>query len=63
MTKEDKDTCPTCRGSRIIAGTCECDMEWRGNQDSDNWEDCQCTPDIECTTCHGSGYCSEPYYL
>lgn len=54
--KQKKDTiCPTCQGSKVLAGTCECNMEWRGTQNGDNWEDCQCTPDIECSTCQGTG--------
>ena len=56
MTQENKTTCPMCAGKKVIAGKCECAMEWRGTQNGDNWEDCQCTPEVECPTCHGTGY-------
>ena len=56
MTQEKNVTCPSCQGKKILSGTCECNMEWRGTQKGDDWEDCQCTPDIECSNCHGTGY-------
>lgn len=31
-------------------------MEWRGNKSADGWDDCQCTPDQECSTCYGTGF-------
>ena len=55
MTQESKKLCPLCNGEKIIKGICSCDMEWRGTK-GDDWEDCQCTPDQECTTCSGTGY-------
>lgn len=51
-----RELCPTCQGKKMISGVCECNMEWRGNQTEDDWEDCQCTPDQECPTCKGTGY-------
>jgi len=57
MTQEkNKVTCTTCQGNKVIPGTCECNMEWRGTQNGENWEDCQCTPEVECSRCHGTGY-------
>ncbi len=53
---EEKKTCPTCQGKKVIAGICECSSEWRGTQADDEWQDCQCTPELECPTCHGTGY-------
>ncbi|MEW6518848.1 MAG: ankyrin [Thermodesulfobacteriota bacterium] len=56
MTQEKNTSiCPTCAGEKVITGTCTCDMEWRGTQEDDNWEDCQCTPEVQCPTCHGTG--------
>jgi len=56
MEQETKNICPACQGKKVIAGTCECNMEWRGNQSEDGLDDCQCTPDTECPTCHGTGF-------
>lgn len=56
MSDEKKKVCPACQGKKIIKGECVCDMEWRGTQKGDVWEDCQCTPDQECTMCGGTGY-------
>lgn len=56
MTTEAKKKCPVCQGKKSIPGECICDMEWRGTQKGDNWEDCQCTPDKECIQCSGTGY-------
>lgn len=56
MTDENKTVCPACQGKKVIAGTCECNMEWRGTQGQDNWQDCQCTPEVQCPTCQGTGY-------
>lgn len=53
---EKKKICPECAGKKVIPGTCVCDSEWRGTKVMDGFEDCQCTPDIECPVCHGSGY-------
>lgn len=53
---ENKKTCSTCQGKKVIAGVCECSSEWRGNQAGADWQECQCTPEQECPTCHGSGY-------
>ena len=59
MSEETKKICPECQGKKVIKGTCVCDMEWRGTQTGDDWEDCQCTPDVECPVCHGTGYVKE----
>ena len=56
MEQKTENTCPTCQGKKIIEGVCECNMEWRGNKSDDGWDDCQCTPDQECLTCHGTGF-------
>lgn len=56
MAERKKKVCPACQGTKIIKGECVCDMEWRGTQQGDDWEDCQCTPDQKCKTCHGKGY-------
>ncbi|MCB2182435.1 MAG: ankyrin [Desulfobulbaceae bacterium] len=47
--------CPECNGEKIIKGICTCDMEWRGSNKEDDWEDCQCTPDTTCHLCNGKG--------
>jgi len=56
MTQEKQKTCPTCNGEKTILGTCVCSQEWRGTQVDDGWEDCQCTPDLKCPACSGTGY-------
>ena len=53
--KQGKE-CPECNGKKIIPGVCECDSEWRGTQNEEDWIDCQCTPDISCPVCQGKGY-------
>jgi len=58
MTQKSKQVCPTCQGEKVVKGTCECNMEWRGSQIDDEWEDCRCMPELECPTCLGSGYVS-----
>jgi hypothetical protein len=55
MEPKTENTCPTCGGKKILEGVCECSQEWRGTQNDDVWDDCQCTPDQECTTCQGTG--------
>ncbi|MEW6428444.1 MAG: ankyrin [Thermodesulfobacteriota bacterium] len=47
--------CPQCNGSKMIKGTCSCDMEWRGNRVEEEWQDCQCTPEVVCPVCNGTG--------
>ena len=56
MEQKKKETCSACQGKKIIEGVCECNTEWRGNQNDNEWEDCQCTPDQECPECQGKGY-------
>lgn len=48
--------CPTCKGNKIIPGNCECNSEWRGTDQDDGFQDCQCEPDTECPDCTGKGY-------
>jgi len=59
MASEKKIVCPECNGEKKIAGSCVCDMEWRGSQKGDEWVDCQCTEDEICPFCQGTGYVSE----
>jgi hypothetical protein len=47
--------CPLCKGEKTVAGTCTCDMEWRGTQLGEEWNDCKCTPDEKCPNCNGTG--------
>jgi hypothetical protein len=56
MAQENMKICPTCQGKKAIEGICECAMEWRGTQEEDKWEDCQCTPEQECPSCKGTGF-------
>ena len=53
--KKSKKKCPECLGEKILPGTCECNSEWRGSQGDDEWNECQCTPDIPCPVCNSSG--------
>ena len=55
--EEQKTTkeCPECSGQKVIPGICECDSEWRGTQVDDEWNECQCTPDVPCPICNGTG--------
>jgi hypothetical protein len=55
MKQDKKMTCPVCHGEKVIAGICQCSAEWRGTQSDNGWEDCQCTPELGCTTCKGTG--------
>ena len=59
MAEETRKTCPECNGEKKLSGVCTCDMEWRGNQKGDNWEDCQCTDEEICPVCQGAGYITE----
>ena len=56
MGNDEKKPCPECKGNKIVPGTCECNMEWRGTQSEEGWDDCQCNKDEECPMCHGKGY-------
>lgn len=56
MSEEQKEKCPTCQGSKKIAGVCESNGEWQGSGDDDG---VICTPDQECPTCKGTGYVDE----
>lgn len=56
MADTGKKKCPECDGRKVIAGTCTCDMEWRGTQQGDGWDDCQCSQETECTVCNGTGF-------
>ena len=55
MADKNISVCTTCQGKKVIVGVCECNMEWRGTQEGDDWQDCLCTPEIECATCNGEG--------
>jgi len=55
MAEENNEICTTCNGKKVIEGVCQCSMEWRGTQGDDGWQDCQCTPEQTCPTCHGTG--------
>jgi|GEM_PF-756086 DnaJ-class molecular chaperone len=55
MNTVHHDVCPTCNGDKIIPGICECDSEWRGTEGENEWNDYQCTPDVICPTCSGTG--------
>lgn len=57
--KAGKKVCPVCGGKKTVPGVCSCNMEWRGSQIGDQWEDCQCTPEVTCTECNGSGFIGE----
>jgi len=57
--QKGKKICPICDGKKKVPGVCSCNMEWRGNKIGDEWEDCQCTPEITCTNCNGTGYITE----
>jgi hypothetical protein len=56
MEKQTKTICPTCQGQKVIEGICQCSSEWRGTEDENGWEDCHCTPELECPACHGTGF-------
>lgn len=56
MEKAKQKICPICQGKKIIEGVCECSMEWRGTQGENEWQDCQCTPEQECSNCNGTGF-------
>ena len=55
MEQETNVICPTCQGRKVTEGVCECSSEWRGTQSDNDWEDCQCTPELTCATCEGTG--------
>jgi len=55
MTSEKK-ICPRCKGSKTIAGSCECNAEWRGVDKDEAFDDCICEPDTKCPECNGTGY-------
>ena len=56
MAQKNMKICPICQGEKVVEGVCECAMEWRGTQKGDDWEDCQCTPEQQCTACQGTGF-------
>ena len=56
MAGTEKNICPECDGKKVLSGTCTCDMEWRGTQQGEDWDDCQCTQETECPVCNGTGF-------
>ncbi len=58
-TMAEQKVCPECAGEKKIGGTCECNMEWRGNQQGDDWEDCLCSKEVDCPVCNGAGFIIE----
>ncbi|MFH1153903.1 MAG: ankyrin [Pseudomonadota bacterium] len=56
MPEKSKKICPTCNGKKVVDGTCECNAEWRGTQNGDTVDDCQCSPETKCPTCSGTGF-------
>ncbi len=54
-----KKICPECKGKKVIAGACECNMEWRGTEVNGEWNDCQCNEEEGCPICHGEGYVTD----
>lgn len=59
IEKKTTKECPECCGQKVIPGTCHCDSEWRGTQVDDDWSECQCTPEVTCPTCNGTGFLEE----
>lgn len=59
MTDEKLIECPGCHGKKTVAGNCVCDMEWRGSQKGESWDDCLCAEEEICPTCNGSGLVSD----
>lgn len=52
-----KKVCPTCQGKKVVSGSCQCSMEWRGNAREDGgMDDCRCTAEQKCPTCGGTGH-------
>lgn len=59
MANEDKQVCPECKGQKVIPGNCVCNMEWRGTMIGDEMDDCQCSQEVECPMCRGTGFIAE----
>jgi hypothetical protein len=57
--KKTEKECPECCGKKIIPGECICNSEWRGTQVGDDWNECQCSPDVPCPNCNGTGVVEE----
>ncbi len=56
MSPKKKMVCPECKGSKVVPGTCVCNMEWRGNEGPNGMvDDCRCEKDPVCPRCGGSG--------
>lgn len=53
---QERTLCPVCEGKKVIPGTCECSSEWRGTQEGEDWEECQCSEEVQCSNCDGTGY-------
>lgn len=56
MEEQKNKVCPECHGRKVISGQCTCDMEWRGTQRDQEWDDCQCSREEQCPICQGKGY-------
>lgn len=56
MSTSDSNVCPKCKGEKVIPGECICDVEWRGTQSGDDWDDCICAREQECPICRGTGH-------
>jgi len=54
--QEQTETCPECKGKKVVDGVCICDREWLGTQVGDVWDDCRCAKEEECSLCNGRGY-------
>lgn len=51
--------CPTCKGTKVIPGNCECHPEWRTADGDGSYDDCHCEPDQPCPDCNGTGKAPE----
>ncbi|OGQ98686.1 MAG: hypothetical protein A2521_05370 [Deltaproteobacteria bacterium RIFOXYD12_FULL_57_12] len=48
--------CPESQGRKLVPGTCECNMEWRGTEVNGEWVDCRCARETACSRCQGTGF-------
>ncbi len=59
MAQKAGKICPECKGKKFIPGNCVCDAEWRGTQNGDDWNECQCNKEEPCPICLGTGLVNE----